>query len=71
MKSAVFAAGAFFGLSFGEVAIALVIIGAILGVLYLALQEFGVPIPGFFIKALWIILIAVVAVLAIRFLMSL
>lgn len=65
------AAGMFWGYTFGEVAIALVVIAAILGILFYALHEFGVAVPPFFVKCLWIVLVAVIAILAIRFLMSL
>lgn len=64
-------AATMFGYSFAEVAVALVVICAVLGILYYACHEFGVVVPPFFLKCLWIILVAVVAIVAIRFLTSL
>lgn len=46
----------------------LVIIGACCGVVYVALQQFGVKIPPAFITVIWIILVAAVAIFAIRLL---
>jgi uncharacterized protein (DUF983 family) len=57
--------------SFGEIAIAIVIIGAVVGVVYVALRQFGVAIPAWVVQIFWIVVVAIVAILAIRLLLSL
>jgi hypothetical protein len=59
------------GWSFGEIVIAIIIIAAVLGILYAVLQYFGVPIPPIVMKILCIVLIAALAIIAVRFLLSL
>jgi hypothetical protein len=48
-----------------------VIIAAVVAVVVVALNHFGVAIPPVVIKIFWICLVAALAVLAIRFLLSL
>ena len=55
----------------GEFVIAIVIIAAVVAVMYVALRQFGVAIPPWVIQIFWIVVVAVVAILAIRFLLSL
>jgi hypothetical protein len=69
MRAVLLAVGA--GWTVGEILVAVVIIAACVGVVYVALQEFGVAIPPWVVRIFWICLCAVVAVLAIRFLLSL
>lgn len=57
--------------SIGDIVIAIVIIAAIVAVMYIALRQFGVAIPPWVIQIFWICLVAVVAIVAIRFLLSL
>ncbi len=57
--------------SLGDILIAIVILAAVVGIVYLALQYFGVPIPGIVVKIFWIVVVCVIAVLAIRFLLAL
>ncbi len=52
--------------SIAELAIAIVIIAAIVALVYVALQKFGVAIPDWVIQIFWIIVVAFVVVLAIR-----
>ena len=57
--------------TFGDILIALVIVLACVGIVYVATQAFGVPIPKWLIKIVLICVVAVVAILAIRFVLSL
>lgn len=59
------------GWGIGEIVIAIIVIAAVVGVLYVALSQFGVVIPPFVVKIFWIVVCAVLAVLVIRFLLSL
>ena len=59
-----------FGWSLGEVLIAIVIIAAIVAVVYVALKGFGIPVPPWAIQILWIVLLAVLAVFAIKLILS-
>ena len=70
--NALLAAGGFLaGYTIGEIAIAIIIIGAVVGIVYVALQQFGVAIPPWVVRIFWIVVVAIVAILAIRFLLSL
>lgn len=55
----------------GEIIIAVIVIAAIVGIMYVALQQFGVQIPPWAIKIFWIVVCAFVAIIAIKFLLSL
>lgn len=57
--------------SFTQILIVLVVVVACGAIAYYAAQEMGVVIPHFFVMAMWIVGIAVVAVLAIKFIASL
>lgn len=57
--------------SVGELLIAVVVVGACLGLVYVALRQFGVAIPGWVMQVLWIVAVAVVVIFAIRFILSL
>jgi len=57
--------------SFGDIMIAVVIVAAIIGVVYVACRAFGVAIPQWLIQIVLICIVAAVAILAIRFLLSL
>ena len=60
-----------FGLTIVELAIALVIIAAVVGIVYTALREFGIVIPVFVQRIFWIVICCVLAVVAIKFVTSL
>lgn len=60
-------AGPFWGYTFVEVAIAIVVIAAVVGLVYVALQQFGVAIPPFIIRIFWIVVAAVLVIAAIKF----
>lgn len=51
--------------------IAVIILAAVIGIVYLALREFGIVVPAAFGRILMIVVVAVIAVLAIRFLFTL
>lgn len=53
-----------------EILIAIIIIGAVIGITYIALREFGITIPPFVIRIFWIVVVAIVAILAIKFLVG-
>jgi hypothetical protein len=57
--------------SVGEIIIAIIVIAACVGILYVALQQFGVAIPGFVVRIFWICVCAALAIIAIRFLLGL
>lgn len=68
---AILANAAVGGWSIGDILIAVVVIAACAGILYAALQYFEVVIPPVVVKIFWICVIACVAILAIRFVLSL
>lgn len=51
-----------------DILIFIIVLAACLGVLFVALRQFGVEIPPFLVTIFWIVVCAVAAVLAIRFL---
>lgn len=56
--------------SFGELAIRLIIIAAIIAIILIALKAFKIPIPEWAIQICWVLGIAFVCILAIHLLMS-
>jgi hypothetical protein len=50
--------------------IAIIVIAACIGILYVALRVFGVTLPDWFIKICLIVVVAVVAIAAIRLVAS-
>jgi hypothetical protein len=69
--SAILAAGAVWGWSVGELAIIVVIIAAVCALVWVALRQFGVAVPAWIQQVVWIIVVAVVVVAAIRLVLSL
>jgi hypothetical protein len=57
--------------TWGGVLIAVVVVAACLAVVYVALRAYGISVPPWVAQIGWILVVAVVAVLAIRFLLSL
>lgn len=57
--------------TFVDIMVAIVIVAACIGIMYVALRVFGVTIPPWVIQIFWICVVAVVAILAIRFVASL
>lgn len=58
------------GWTFGSIAIAVVIIGAVCGIVYVAMRSFGIAIPPWVVNIFWIVVVAFVAIAAIRLVMS-
>ena len=61
----------FWGLSIEQLAITIVVIAAVVALVFLALRQFKVTIPPWVIEVLWIVVVAMVIILAIRFVASL
>lgn len=59
------------GWTIGEIVIAIIVIAAICGIAYAALNYFGVQIPPIVLKIIGIVLVAALAIIAVRFLLSL
>lgn len=57
----------FAGYSLVQLLVMIVIIAACVGIVYVALQQFGVAIPRFVVLIFWIVVCAFVAIAAIRF----
>lgn len=63
---------AFIGtLSIAQIAIAAIIIAGVIAIAYIAMKALGVQPPSWVIQVLWVLLIVVVCVLAVKFLVSL
>ena len=58
------------GYSLVHLLIMVIVIAACIGILYVALQQFGVAIPRFVVLIFWIVVCAFVAIAAIRFVAS-
>lgn len=61
----------FWGWEWGELLIGIVIACAVIAVIYVALQEFGIIIPRWLIRVIQILAVAVVCVFVIRLLLTL
>ena len=53
-----------------DILIAIVVIAAVVAIVYAALNYFGMTIPPVVVKIFWIVVIAVLAILAIKFIIS-
>ena len=58
------------GVGLGQLLIYVVVIAACIGIVFLALQQFGVSIPPFAVRIFWIVVCAFLAIVAIRFVLS-
>ena len=58
------------GYSIAEIAIAIVVIAAIVALVYVALNQFGVSIPQWVQNVFWILVVAFVVILAIKIVIS-
>jgi hypothetical protein len=56
---------------FGELLIAIVIVAACIGIVIVAVRACGLAIPQWVVQIFWIVLIAVVAIAALRLVLSL
>lgn len=61
---------AFGGIGTGQLLIYAVVIAACLGIVFLAMGHFGVRVPPVVMNIFWIVLIAFVAIVAIRLVLS-
>lgn len=57
--------------SFGEVLVALIVLAAVVAVFLIALRNMQIAIPPWVTQIIWVVGVAVLAILAIRFLLSL
>jgi hypothetical protein len=58
------------GWGFGELAILVIIIAAVVAVVFIGTKAMGVAIPQWVISVFWVLVIAFVCIVAIRLLMS-
>lgn len=62
--------GPFWGYSVGQALITLVVLAAILAIAYTAIRAMGTPIPQWVLNIFWIVVIAFVAVFAIKLVLT-
>lgn len=55
----------------GEVLVALIVIAAVVAIFLIAVRTMGIAIPQWVIQILWVVGVAMLAIIAIRFLLSL
>ncbi len=58
------------GYSLVQLLILIIVVAACVGILFVALKQFGITIPPFIVTIFWICVCAFVAIFAIRFVMS-
>lgn len=58
------------GWSLGEMLVLVIVIAACLAVAFVALHQFGIHVPEWVIHIAWIVAVAFVAIIAIRFLLT-
>ncbi len=56
--------------SLGHVLISLIVIAAIVGIALVALRASGIPVPPWVWNIIWIVVVAFVAIYAIRFVLA-
>jgi hypothetical protein len=56
--------------SIAGIAILIIIVAAIVAIVFVACRAMGVSIPGWVVHVFWIVVIAVVCILAIKFLVG-
>lgn len=54
------------GYSLVHVAIILVVIAAVCALVWIALQQFGIAIPAWVIQVMWVLIVSLVIILAIK-----
>lgn len=59
------------GYTIGEIIIAIIIIAAAVAIMYVALKQMGVAIPPWVIQIFWIVVVCIVAIIAVRIVLSL
>jgi hypothetical protein len=58
------------GYSVTQWVIILIVIISVIGILYVVVRQSGVQIPGWVIQIFWIVALAIVAIFAVKLLMS-
>jgi hypothetical protein len=58
------------GFSIAQICIFVVLIAACIALVYVALNQFGIAIPGWVVQVFWIVIVAFVVIFAIRLVMS-
>lgn len=58
------------GYSLAHLLIAVVVIAACIALVYIALQQFGIAIPGWVIQVFWVVVVAFVIIFAIKLVLS-
>ncbi len=66
----IFAEVGMWGFSFEALVIRIIVIAAVIGILYVALDYFGVKIPAWLLKCIGIVIVAFVAIVCIKLLMT-
>lgn len=56
----------FFGLTFVQLLILIVVIAACVALVSIALKKFGITIPPWFVQVVWIVVVALVVIVAIK-----
>ena len=69
--SLILAAATLGGMSIVEIGITIVIIAAVIAIVFAALKAYEIPVPAWLWQILTIVLVAVVAILALKFVASL
>lgn len=59
------------GWGIGQMLIAIVIIAACCALVFVALRQFGITLPGWVVQVFWIVVVAFVVILAIRIVLTL
>jgi hypothetical protein len=59
------------GWTLGSILIAIIVLAACVGIVFVAVHAFGLNIPPWVIQIFWICVVAFVAIIAIRFVLSL
>lgn len=58
------------GMSFGGLLILIVVVAACIALVYVALRQFGIGIPGWAVQVFWIVVVAFVVICAIKLVLS-
>ena len=58
------------GVGIGQLAIYAVVVAAVIALVYVALTQFGIAIPGWVKQVFWILIVAFVVIVAIRLVLS-
>ena len=53
--------------SITNIILAIIVVAGMIGIMYVALHEFGIAIPPFIITVLWIVLVVIICCAAVKF----